>query len=851
MKNKLLPALLLLTSIPIFAGAATTVSPTRFGVILLPTDDAATGSITLSNTGTEPASFTVTSDNLPQGLLDATWQKAPKWEKLFSSNDKTEAVTGDATPFELDIGFNFPYFNQTFSKLVVRPDGRVGLGVGTETLVNTWVNYLNIFYQASVRIDAAKLLYKKEADRLIISWQGATIAKANLLIDNLNFQLQLLDTGEIRYVYDEMGEAIAGDANISYGTTPNDVTDNKQVINLSPAEPGNEKGTTDLSQLMLVLKPQSFVSIDPASGSVDPASSKQVDFHVIKEDVDALGVKSQNFNVTVNWDNGTSSSVRGSVARFSDSFQLDIFDSSDNKLDTLDPQPISLSTSPGGLTSDTITVKNTGRNPVDYFFFNSAEQSPNQYTFTPTNYTWVATGGGNLRNDPSYVNDKIGGYFPQTDLGFEFPFFGRVYDTISISANGFVTLGEDAKTEVGQTNVTTGTETELITQLWPDRVIAPMMRKLSYGPYSGLYLSVGERQATVTWDRTGSSAGTQTFQLVLESNGAITFNYRLIRGTDWTRSPVYDAETLVGGVPLLVDEGLLDVEGAIKRLNYLLRPNAFEGRQTKVGIGLKYYDYTISTKVPHDARNSVYFDTNLIWQSASDVDQGTIESTKQTITMTTNFNVVVGIDDKTGDPVSNKVYQITAKTNTVVTYTNPLRQQSFTWVPKPSPIMLYPRLGSLDPEMTQEITVIGDARKLTGGTSTITRKFNLVSQDPSPAELNVELDIASASALAAPQVDSDADGQSDSAEILAGTDVKNPDSRFRVDSASSTNQDGSRTITWTAPGNAPQLLRAYTVWYSTNLLDGWQLLETVNNQTSYTDTEHNDVPAIYYKVTID
>lgn len=842
MKNKLLPALLFLAFIPIFAGAVTTVSPTRLGLILQPTDEETTSSLTLSNTGTEPVAFTVTSDNLPQGALDAAWQKAPKWEVLFSSNDKANAVTNivtsAATPFTIDLvkekkELKFPYFNQTFTKFVVRPDGRVGLGIGTEVLPNNWVNYLNIFYQESVRIDADKLLYKIESDRLIISWQGASIAKGNLLIDNLNFQLQLLDTGEIRYIYDQMGEAVAGDANIAYGTTPNDVTDNKQVINLSPAGPGNEKGTTDLSQQMLVLKPQSFVSIDPVSGSVDPASSKQVNFHVFKADVDELGIQSQNFNVNVNWDNGTQSSVRGSVARFSNKFGLDIFDSSGTLLDWEDPQPISLSTSAGGLTSDTVTLKNSENMPIDYYFFNPAEQSPNHYTFTPTNYTWVATGGGDLRNNPSYVDDGVGGYFPQTELGFAFPFFGRVYNTISVNANGFISLGEDAKARVGQATVITGAEAETIPQIWPDRVIAPMLRKLSYGPYSGIYLSVAESRATVTWDRTGSSAGTQTFQLVLESNGAITFNYRRIDGTDWTK------------------EGLLDIEGAIERLDYLVNQSSSKGREQKVGIGLKYYDYTISTKAPHDARNGVYVNTNLIWQSSSDVDQGTIAGITEVITLKTNFNVVVGIDDKTGDPINNKVYEITAETNTVQTYTDPLRQQSFTYVPKPSPILLSPRIGLLDPQMTQEITVIGDARKLTGGTSFITNNYNLISQDPSPAKLDVELNITSASALGAPKVDSDADGQSDSAEILAGTDLHDPDSTFSVDSASSTNQDGSRTITWTAPGNALQLPRAYTVWYTTNLIDGWQLLETVNNQTSYTDTEHNDEPAIYYKVTID
>jgi len=89
------------------------------------------------------------------------------------------------------------------------------------------------------------------------------------------------------------------------------------------------------------------------------------------------------------------------------------------------------------------------------------------------------------------------------------------------------------------------------------------------------------------------------------------------------------------------------------------------------------------------------------------------------------------------------------------------------------------------------------------------------------------------------------------------------------------NPDGSRTLSWPAPGDtlswpapgdtlswpAPgdtlagpasgdTLSLTYAVWYTTSLGDPWTLLDTVKNFTRYVDDQHNNEPVIFYKVTV-
>ncbi len=62
------------------------------------------------------------------------------------------------------------------------------------------------------------------------------------------------------------------------------------------------------------------------------------------------------------------------------------------------------------------------------------------------------------------------------------------------------------------------------------------------------------------------------------------------------------------------------------------------------------------------------------------------------------------------------------------------------------------------------------------------------------------------------------------------------------------NADGSRTLSWAMANDG--LSRTYVVWYSINLLSGWTELYRGDNFYSYIDSQHANLPVIYYKVSV-
>jgi hypothetical protein len=66
--------------------------------------------------------------------------------------------------------------------------------------------------------------------------------------------------------------------------------------------------------------------------------------------------------------------------------------------------------------------------------------------------------------------------------------------------------------------------------------------------------------------------------------------------------------------------------------------------------------------------------------------------------------------------------------------------------------------------------------------------------------------------------------------------------------SSTLNPDGSRTLSW--PAAEDNESRVYSVWYTTDLCDGWTLLGSVTNATGYLDDEHMNEPVIFYKAKV-
>jgi len=94
-----------------------------------------------------------------------------------------------------------------------------------------------------------------------------------------------------------------------------------------------------------------------------------------------------------------------------------------------------------------------------------------------------------------------------------------------------------------------------------------------------------------------------------------------------------------------------------------------------------------------------------------------------------------------------------------------------------------------------------------------------------------------------PDADSDGDGLTDREERIVGSDTQDPDSTFapRV-----TRTDSGALLSWDAPIDG--LPRTYNIYWTTDLTAGWELLDTVTEETSY--PHETDEPVVYYKVTV-
>lgn len=821
MKKRNLPALLLLTILPVLTQAQKTwtnsfdivifnqsipsVSPSSITIIPKLLDVVASKTISLSNTGNKPAGFTI--GGIPPGFLTPTLT-AGGWQDL---DENVYDPTGLPVPVPnpLSIGFSFPFFGKNFTTVKVDPRGFIDFDSS---------NQLRIFNHGGMTTSTENIRYLRETDRFVVSWVGANIPANQVLIaglNNLEFQIQLYKSGEIRYVYQNMDGAVVGDASVGYTGAGSSFV---------PLDFDGEESVSSFDNQTVILNQQSWFSTSAEANPVGPVSTNALTLLVDNIALNKLNLNGKLINLTVNWDDGSSDAVAVTVIR----------QTVTNKLEVL-PSTLNL---PQNAPLGVVTVTNSGNSKLSYSIYNSNAETQNNYQWGISEFT----AGETLASQKIVFEDRkqiLGpvinilaaadfGVSEMIPIGFGFPYFGKVYTNFSVNVDGFIALGESAKFVSHYSKVTTRSWTvndndfvhfsygfeNYVAADEPGAVIAPFMNDWSQNDSGGIYVSGDDKECTITWlNMIDADNPPDTFHLTLNKNGNITFSYTTLHGANWVGPN-------------------LDWNKALEYLSYTRLYEYFGG----------YYPPRFRDNDPEPAPppffraiglryNNIYVETDLVWSKGTDSVAGTTF---------TNF-VITETDIPVGD---NEHGAMVLVTNPVVVYNDPINSQAFTFeVSKTTtPFSFSPIAGSLMPGKTQAITV--DARGRTAGTS---GTYTIVPQaGPSPS-FTVNVTAASP----APLMDSDFDGQSDSAEILAGTDLYDASSTFTISSASSVNADGSQTIAWTAPSGDLPRGRTYTIWYTTNLMDRWQLLDTVSDVMSYTDTKHSDVPAIYYKVTID
>jgi hypothetical protein len=111
-------------------------------------------------------------------------------------------------------------------------------------------------------------------------------------------------------------------------------------------------------------------------------------------------------------------------------------------------------------------------------------------------------------------------YSEPLDIGFSFPFYGQNYDTFFVSSNGFIGFGTPSDF-ANHTNMPVPSEKT------PNNIIAPLWDDLS--PEDGTILYYHYRdKLIVQFDNMNNyrDGGTATFQIILEKEGTILFQYK-------------------------------------------------------------------------------------------------------------------------------------------------------------------------------------------------------------------------------------------------------------------------------------------------------------------------------------
>jgi hypothetical protein len=111
-------------------------------------------------------------------------------------------------------------------------------------------------------------------------------------------------------------------------------------------------------------------------------------------------------------------------------------------------------------------------------------------------------------------------YTDPIDIGFDFPFYGQNYDTFFVSSNGFIGFGETSD-YANHTNMPVPSEQT------PNNFIAPLWDDLS--PENGaIYYYRQKNKLIVQFNNMKEyrNDGTATFQIIIEIDGTILFQYK-------------------------------------------------------------------------------------------------------------------------------------------------------------------------------------------------------------------------------------------------------------------------------------------------------------------------------------
>jgi len=453
----------------------------------------------------------------------------------------------------------------------------------------------------------------------------------------------------------------------------------------------------------------------------------------------------------------------------------------------------------GFISKTTMTLINTGDVALAYTITDTGAQSAG-YAWTNTAFNWDEL-ALDIYSGEYIPSDTDEGYSTLIPIGFEFPYYGTIYTQLSVGVNGGVSLGEtrlmtstyleDIDGRSGNNRIVLVSRVNTLSKATPITLIDPDDSIPSF-------VDIPDRLIAPYWR-----------DLRLDGNATISYfgneNRFVVTWENMQQNDAGADQTF---------QAILYKNGAIRfQYDSLNGSNVWPFAE----IGLR------------DDGGSRTTPATLVYGGTAD-DPGTA-------TYTTNYTLV---------PVATNGDIVTYTTNITVitTYNETVIDEAILIYPSERIVISVDPISSTIPVgEAQVVDIYGDARSLTPGggeTVPVSTTFDINHAGGANAVSVQFFATNSADAAYDPMaLDSDGDGMSDAGELMFGSDG--------VVSVEQ-NPDGSRTLSWPKPTD--NLSRTYTVWYTLNLLDEWEVLYSADNFYSYPDSEHNDVPVIYYNVTV-
>ena len=193
-----------------------------------------------------------------------------------------------------------------------------------------------------------------------------------------------------------------------------------------------------------------------------------------------------------------------------------------------------------------------GPDAFGYQWIDSNEPGGPEYTWTEINFCGNLIGEGDDSNEGPF------------EIGFPFYFYGNEYSAVRVCSNGFLSL----------TSTATAYDNEAIpSSTDPNALLAPFWDDLNPNDGGQMYYYQWGDQFIVEWDAIPhyGSGNPETFQVILNSDGSILFNYKIV--ADGSSATVgIENENGTDGLQVVFNSSYLSSEKSILFGSNFLQP---------------------------------------------------------------------------------------------------------------------------------------------------------------------------------------------------------------------------------------------------------------------------------------